>query len=185
VAPFFLRPNTAAAPAVFFPVFSQSHRDNSSSNAHRPAASWPFHQPPETGSAVTPPSRSFLLTVSHLKRRRRRSPPNHQIYHRQKENKQRREKAEELDREKKNKIKSTVCGVCLTLQVTLFSLLARKGRGEEVVTDPLFVWIFWRRRVNPRAASGCGAWRRRAATVQATQRLHNTVPVTWGFRHYS
>jgi len=36
----------------------------------------------------------------------------------------------------KTKIKLTVCGVCLALQVTLFSPPARKGRGEEVVADP-------------------------------------------------
>jgi len=32
--------------------------------------------------------------------------------------------------------------------------------------------------MNPRAASGSHAWSRHAAVVQATQRLHNTIPVT-------
>jgi hypothetical protein len=34
-----------------------------------------------------------------------------------------------------------------------------------------------RRRVNPRAASDGGAWRRRAATVSVTQKPSNTVSV--------
>jgi len=60
-----------------------------------------------------------------------------------------------------------------------------KEEGRGLLQTPLFVWIFWRRRVNPRAASGGGAWRRRAATVQPTQRLHNAVPVVWSLRHCS
>ena len=35
---------------------------------------------------------------------------------------------------------------------------ARKGRGEEAVTDPLVARLFSLRRVNPRAASDGGAW---------------------------
>jgi hypothetical protein len=40
-------------------------------------------------------------------------------------------------------------------------------------------WFFLQRCVNTRAAIGGRAWSRRTATIQATQRLHNTVPVTW------
>jgi len=40
------------------------------------------------------------------------------------------------------------------LQVTLLSPPARKGRGEEAVTDPLVAWLFSLRRVDSRAASG-------------------------------
>lgn len=33
------------------------------------------------------------------------------------------------------------------------SLPVGKGRWEDSVTDPPVVWIFWRRHVNPRAAT--------------------------------
>jgi hypothetical protein len=46
----------------------------------------------------------------------------------------------------------------------------KKGRREEVVLDPLLAWIFLRRRVNPRAASGGGMWRRRATMFLQPQR---------------
>jgi len=55
---------------------------------------------------------------------------------------------------------------------------ARTGRGEEAVADPCFFRRFVRQRVNPRAASGGGAWRRRAATVPAVLWLHRTGPST-------
>jgi hypothetical protein len=49
-APFFLRPNTAAAPAVLFPVFSQSHRDKSNNNPAAPADRQPSGPTPATWS---------------------------------------------------------------------------------------------------------------------------------------
>jgi len=49
--------------------------------------------PPEASSTAIPP-----WSCRHLRRMRRRSSPNHQIHHRQKENKQRREKELEPDR---------------------------------------------------------------------------------------
>jgi hypothetical protein len=48
------------------------------------------------------------------------------------------------------------------------------------MTDPPVSGHYQRRRVNPLAASCDGAWKRRAATVQPTQRLHRTVPVDLG-----
>jgi hypothetical protein len=75
----------------------------------------------------------------------------------------------------KTKIKLTVCGVCLALQVTLFSPPARKGRGEEVVADPLFVWIFRRRRVEKTCRHCSGD----------PKVLQRVVPVAWSFQHCS
>jgi hypothetical protein len=47
---------------------------------------------------------------------------------------------------------------------------AGKGRGEEAEPDSLLPVLFSRWRVKPRAASGGGAWRGRAATVQVPRR---------------
>jgi hypothetical protein len=51
-APFFLRPNTAAASAVLFPVFSQSHRDNNNNNPATPTDRQPSRTPPSSPQAL-------------------------------------------------------------------------------------------------------------------------------------
>jgi hypothetical protein len=47
---------------------------------------------------------------------------------------------------------------------------AGKGRGDEAEPDFLLPVLFLRWRVNPRAARGGGAWRRRTATVHSHRR---------------
>jgi hypothetical protein len=48
-----------------------------------------------------------------------------------------------------------VCGVFLALQVMLFLTAGKEGnRGGGHYRPPLFIWIFWRRRVNPSATNG-------------------------------
>jgi len=72
----------------------------------------------------------------------------------------------------KEKLKSTVCwdfAVCAGHR--------RRGRKEEAVSDLPCCLNCLRQRVNPRAASDGGAWRRRAATVSVTQKPSNTVSV--------
>jgi len=47
--------------------------------------------------------------------------------------------------------------------------------GKKSFQTPLVAWIFLRRRVNPRAASGGGAWRRHAATVLVVQKAFPVI----------
>jgi len=88
--------------------------------------------PPEASSTTIPP-----WSCRHLRRMRRRSSPSHQIHHRQKENKQRREKELEPDRSKKTK-PIAVCAFSFCCRWPISSLPAGKGRGEEAVTAPCF-----------------------------------------------
>jgi len=56
----------------------------------------------------------------------------------------------------------------------------RKGRGEEARLDPPVSRCSLRRRVNPRATSGGGAWRRHAATVQVVLKAFPIIPDCFG-----
>ncbi|XP_061951794.1 uncharacterized protein LOC133674601 [Populus nigra] len=53
---------------------------------------------------------------------------------------------------------------------------ARMGREEEAVSNLPCRRSFLRRRLNPRAASGCCAWSRRAATAPQSLRASSAVP---------
>jgi hypothetical protein len=70
-APFFLRPNTAAAPVVFFPVFSQSHRSISATatpQRHRQLQYRQGHRPKSKhGRIRRPQARRPDIKVGRLK----------------------------------------------------------------------------------------------------------------------
>ena len=75
--------------------------------------------------------------------------------------------------ERRTKVKSTVvCISFLVLQVTA----SQERRREEAISDIPCCLDFLRRRVNPRAASNGGAWRRLAATVFVAQKASSIVP---------
>jgi len=52
--------------------------------------------------------------------------------------------------------------------------------GNKPFQTPLVAWIFLRRRVNPRTASGGGVWRRRVATVPVVQKAFLVIPDYFG-----
>jgi len=61
----------------------------------------------------------------------------------------------------------------------------RRGKegGREPFQIHMFFQLFWRRRVNPHAASSRGAWRRRAATIFVFQK--DSPAILGVFRGYS
>jgi len=56
---------------------------------------------------------------------------------------------------------------------------AEKGKGKEAERDPPVFWPFSRRRVNPRAASGGGAWEDALPLFLRFQKDFPAIPVVF------